>query len=86
MREALVFIQFAISIGVIACTLLMGQQMRYIANKGLGFDKENRVLLTLRGRDLVEREIAHRDRARETSGRPRRRDERIDHGPRHDHR
>ena len=28
----------------------MGQQMHYIANKGLGFDKENRVLLTLRGR------------------------------------
>ena len=56
LREALVFVQFAISIGVIACTLLMGQQMRFIANKGLGFDKENRVLITLRGRQLVERE------------------------------
>jgi len=56
LREALVFTQFAISIGVIASTLLMGQQMRFIANKGLGFDKENRVLVTLRGRDLVERE------------------------------
>jgi putative ABC transport system permease protein len=56
LREALVFAQFAISIAVIACTLLMGQQMRYIASKGLGFDKENRVLLTLRGRELVDRE------------------------------
>lgn len=56
LREALVFVQFAISIGVIACTLLMAQQMRFIASKGLGFDKENRVLLTLRDRDLVERE------------------------------
>jgi len=56
LREALVFTQFAISIGVIACTLLMGQQMRFIANKGLGFDKENRLLLTLRDRSLVERE------------------------------
>jgi putative ABC transport system permease protein len=56
LREALVFIQFAISIGVIASTLLMGEQMRFIANKGLGFDKENRVLLTLRKPDLVERE------------------------------
>jgi putative ABC transport system permease protein len=55
LREALVFVQFTISIGVIACTLLMGQQMHYIANKGLGFDKQNRVLLTLRGRELVER-------------------------------
>ena len=56
LREALVFVQFAISIGVIACTLLMGQQMRYIANKGLGFDKENHLLITLRGRNVVERE------------------------------
>jgi putative ABC transport system permease protein len=56
LREALVFIQFAISIGVIACTLLMGQQMRYIANLGLGFDKENRLLVTLRDRDVVSRE------------------------------
>jgi putative ABC transport system permease protein len=56
LREALVFTQFAISIGVIACTLLMGQQMHFIANKGLGFDKENRVVLALRGRELVERE------------------------------
>jgi len=56
LREALVFIQFAISIGVISCTLLMGQQMHFIANKGLGFDKENRILLTLRGEELVGRE------------------------------
>lgn len=56
LREALVFTQFAISIGVIACTLLMGQQMRFIASKGLGFDKENRVLVTLRGREVVARE------------------------------
>jgi putative ABC transport system permease protein len=56
LREALVFVQFAISIGVIAATLLMGQQMRFIANKGLGFDKQNRVLVTLRDRHLVERE------------------------------
>jgi putative ABC transport system permease protein len=56
LRETLVFVQFAISIGVIACTLLMGQQMRFIADKGLGFDKENRLLVTLRGTDLIERE------------------------------
>ena len=62
---------------MIACTLLMGQQMRFIASKGLGFDKENRVLLTLRDRDLVEREALIADRAREASGRPRRRDEQL---------
>jgi putative ABC transport system permease protein len=56
LREALVFVQFAISIGAISCTLLMGQQMRFIASKGLGFDKENRIVLTLRDPKLVERE------------------------------
>jgi putative ABC transport system permease protein len=56
LREVLVFVQFAISIGVIACTLLMGQQMRFIANQGLGFGKENRVLVTLHGPKLVARE------------------------------
>ncbi|HZF29495.1 MAG TPA: FtsX-like permease family protein [Gammaproteobacteria bacterium] len=56
LRETLVFLQFAISIGVIACTLLMGQQLRFIASKGLGFEKENRVLVTVRGADVIERE------------------------------
>jgi putative ABC transport system permease protein len=56
LREALVFIQFAISIGVISCTLFMGQQMRFIASQGLGFDKQNRVVFMLRGRELVARE------------------------------
>ncbi|HLF12839.1 MAG TPA: FtsX-like permease family protein, partial [Gammaproteobacteria bacterium] len=56
LREALVFVQFAISIGVIAATLMMAAQMRYIADKGLGFDKENRVMVPLRGVDLIERE------------------------------
>jgi len=68
LREALVFIQFAISIGVIACTLLMGQQMHFIANKGLGFDKENRLLLTLRDGDLVEREALIVDELKKQPG------------------
>lgn len=53
-RQVLVLAQMAISIGVIACTLLMSQQMNYIANKPLGFNKENQVLIELRGADLLE--------------------------------
>lgn len=53
-RQLLVFSQLAISIGVIACTLLMSQQMNYVANKPLGFDKENKVWIDLRGVDLIE--------------------------------
>jgi len=53
-RQLLVLAQMAISIGVIACTLLMSQQLRYMVNKPLGFDKENQVWITLRGADLLE--------------------------------
>lgn len=53
-RQLLVLAQMTISIGVIACTLLMSQQMRYMVNKPLGFDKENQVWITLRGADLLE--------------------------------
>ena len=36
LREALVLVQFTISVAVIACTILMAAQMRYIASKSLG--------------------------------------------------
>ncbi|MDP8269239.1 MAG: ABC transporter permease [Candidatus Tenebribacter davisii] len=39
-RNALVLFQFAISILVILCTIITMQQMNFISNKKLGFDKE----------------------------------------------
>ena len=54
-RHVLVFTQFAISIAVIASTLLMANQMRFIQNKGLGFETDNRIMITLRGVDLIEK-------------------------------
>jgi putative ABC transport system permease protein len=53
LREALVLVQFTISAAVIACTLLMGAQMRYVANKSLGFEKEHRLVVTLRGDSTI---------------------------------
>src|SRR5690606_26677162 len=53
-RQILVFAQFAISIAVIAATLLMAAQMRFIENKALGFEPENRLLITIRGVDLIQ--------------------------------
>lgn len=55
LREILVLIQFIISVTVIACTLLMALQMRYVSNKSLGFDKENRLIITLRTADVVDK-------------------------------
>lgn len=54
-RQVLVFAQFAISISVIAATLLMSAQMRYIQNASLGFSPENRLMVSVRGVDLIER-------------------------------
>jgi putative ABC transport system permease protein len=53
LREALVLVQFTISAAVIACTLLMSAQMRYVTNKSLGFEKDNRVVVTLRGGSTI---------------------------------
>ena len=55
LREVLVLVQFTISAAVIACTLLMSAQMRYVANKSLGFEKENRLMVTLRGVSTIEK-------------------------------
>lgn len=46
-RKFLVTLQFAVSIALIACTLLVNGQLRFLQNKKLGFDKENVVVLTL---------------------------------------
>jgi putative ABC transport system permease protein len=54
-RQILVLIQFIITVSVIACTLLMALQIRYVSRKPLGFDKENRVIITLRGADLIDK-------------------------------
>jgi putative ABC transport system permease protein len=53
LREALVFLQFMISIAVIAATLVMVSQMRYLSSLSLGFERENRVVVMLRGADTI---------------------------------
>lgn len=45
LRSGLVVLQFAISIGLIVGTLVVYQQMDYIQNKSLGFDKEQVLLI-----------------------------------------
>ena len=55
MREFLVLLQFTISATAIACTLLMMAQMYYIANKPLGFEKHNRMVLTMRGVSTIDK-------------------------------
>jgi putative ABC transport system permease protein len=53
LRQSLVLMQFTVSVVVIACTFVMALQMRYISHKPLGFDKQNRIIVTLTGKDVV---------------------------------
>jgi len=53
-REFLVFVQFVISIAVIASTLIMVSQMKFLADRPLGFEKEGRLVITLQGVDIIE--------------------------------
>lgn len=53
-RNGLVVSQFVISIGLIITTLIINQQVDYIRQKDLGFDKEN-VLVIQNDREIDER-------------------------------
>ncbi len=55
LREALVFIQFLVTVGVLASTLMMGVQMRYVHDKPLGFNDANKISVRLTGVDAVEK-------------------------------
>jgi len=55
LRELMVLVQFIISVAVIASALLMALQMRYISHKPLGFNKENKVLITLKGINIIDK-------------------------------
>ncbi len=55
LRQFLVLTQFIISIGVIAGVLLMAWQMRYISQRSLGFEKENRLSIRLYTADILDK-------------------------------
>ena len=55
LRELLVLVQFTVTACVIACTLLMTAQMSYVANRPLGFEETGKLVVTLRGTDVLER-------------------------------
>ena len=46
LRNSLVVIQFAITIGVIVCTLIVKKQMDYIRQADLGFDEKGLIVIS----------------------------------------
>jgi len=61
-RNILVVSQFVLTIGLIIGTIVIHQQMRYIQNSNLGFEKEHVICLNLKGGDLTERYQVLKDR------------------------
>jgi putative ABC transport system permease protein len=55
LREILVLLQFVMAVGVVAATLIMGSQMHYVATMPLGFERENQVMVTIRGTERFAR-------------------------------
>ena len=55
LRQSLVFIQFLVSVGVLSATMIMELQMNYVANKPLGYDKDNKLHITIRGVNTLEK-------------------------------
>lgn len=56
LRKVLITTQFAISIFVVVCTLFMQDQIDFMRNKNLGFDKENILILPIQD-TLVQNQI-----------------------------
>lgn len=55
LRKALIVFQFAVTVSVISSTVLVLSQMHFIANMPLGFEQENRLVLTVKGSQAIAR-------------------------------
>ena len=55
LRRSLVVFQFMISIVLIAATIIIYQQMQYVNNKDMGFDKEKLVVIDINSADVRHR-------------------------------
>ncbi|MES2625625.1 MAG: FtsX-like permease family protein [Pseudomonadota bacterium] len=53
LREFLVVFQFGITVAVLCCVFIMQAQMQFIADKPLGFEEQGKIMVTLRGTDVL---------------------------------
>jgi putative ABC transport system permease protein len=64
-RKVLIFFQFAISIILIICTLVVVRQLSYARNFDLGFDKDNVIFVMIRDPKIDQNARIIRDRLRD---------------------
>jgi putative ABC transport system permease protein len=62
LRKVLVMAQFAVSVILISGTLIVYQQMKYIQEKNLGFNKENILVVPLQGDKIIDNVDALKER------------------------
>jgi len=58
LRKSLVVFQFTISIAVVICTLLMHDQISYVRNQDLGFNREHLLLISIQD-TLVQKQLPY---------------------------
>ncbi len=56
LRSILVVTQFTVSIGLLAATLIVGEQLAFLRSKSLGFDKDHLIVFTTRS-DAIRRQF-----------------------------
>jgi ABC-type antimicrobial peptide transport system permease subunit len=49
-RKALITVQFSISIGLIICAIILSQQIHFLLNKDLGFNKDDIIYVPINGK------------------------------------
>lgn len=54
-RKYLVIIQFIVSIALIISTIVISEQMKYVRDKFLGFDKENVITIPIKNRTMFDK-------------------------------
>ncbi|TAE28573.1 MAG: FtsX-like permease family protein [Candidatus Kapaibacterium sp.] len=68
LRSVLVVVQFSLSIAMIIGTLVVQNQLQYIVSKNVGFDREQMLIVKLRGKDDAEQQEVLKSSFRAVSG------------------
>lgn len=68
LRKALVVFQFVLSVGLLSSTFLIQQQLDYLKNKSLGFDKEHVLLVNINNSALYDNRATFRQRLEQEPG------------------
>ncbi|MBK5279917.1 MAG: FtsX-like permease family protein, partial [Bacteroidia bacterium] len=67
-RKSLVVVQFSLSIFMLICTLIVFDQLQFLRNKDLGFDKERVVRIRLSGREQLRQSQNFVNKLKQSTG------------------